>query len=88
MFALFCKYSKPAHSMKMIKSAAVHIDPSQNPVIIAVDQLLFALTKQIQCTIGKRLFVHVYILLYDVGTLINQFGKFSFSNPVTLNKLK
>lgn len=73
--------------MKMIKSAAVHIDPSQNPVI-AVDQLLFALTKQIQCTIGKRLFVHVYILLDDVGTLINQFGKFSFSNPVTLNKLR
>ena len=63
--------------MEMIKSAAVHINPSQNPVI-AVDQLLFALTKQIQCTIGKHLFVHVYILLDDVSILIINLANFLF----------
>ena len=40
-----------AHSMKVIKSAVQHINPSQIPVI-AVDQPLFALAKQIQWMFG------------------------------------
>lgn len=42
-----------AHSMKVIKSAVEHVNPTQIPVI-ALDQPLFALAKQIQWTFGHE----------------------------------
>lgn len=41
------------HSMKIIKSAVSHVNPNQVPVI-ALDQPLFVLGKQIQWTRGKE----------------------------------
>lgn len=41
-----------AHSMKVIKSAVQHINPSQI-LVIAVDQPLFTLAKQIQWKLGE-----------------------------------
>ena len=51
-----------AHSMKVIKSAVQHINPSQIPVI-AVDQPLFALAKQIQGTLGEIYNEDQYVIM-------------------------
>ena len=40
-----------AHSMRVIRAAVAHVNPSQTPVI-AVDQPLFALAKEIQWRLG------------------------------------
>ena len=40
-----------AHSIKVVRQAMHHLNPSQTPVI-AVDQPLFALAKQIQWSLG------------------------------------
>ena len=39
------------HAMKVIRSAVQHVNPSQTPVL-AADQPLFALAKQIQWALG------------------------------------
>ena len=51
-----------AHSMKVFKSAVEHINPSQIPVI-AVDQPLFALAKQIQWTLGEMYSEDQYVIM-------------------------
>ena len=51
-----------AHSMKAIKSAVEHINPSKIPVI-AGDQLLFALTKQIQWTLCEMYNEDQYVII-------------------------
>ena len=51
-----------AHSMKVIKSAVEHINPSQIPVI-AEDQPLFALAKQIQWTLGEMYNEDQYVIM-------------------------
>ena len=50
------------HSMKVIKSAVEHINPSQIPVI-AVDQPLYALAKQIQWTLGEMYSEDQYVIM-------------------------
>ena len=40
-----------AHSMRVIRAAVAHVNPSQTPVI-AVDQPLFALVEEIQWRLG------------------------------------
>ena len=51
-----------AHSMKEIKSAVRHVNPSQIPVI-AVDQPLFALAKQIQWTFGAMYYEDQFVVM-------------------------
>ena len=41
-----------AHSMKVVKMAIQHVNPSQVPVI-ALDEPLLALAKQIQCLLAE-----------------------------------
>ena len=51
-----------ARSMKVIKSAVEHINPSQIPVI-AVDHPLFAMAKQIQWTLGEMYSEDQYVIM-------------------------
>ncbi|KAK3735626.1 hypothetical protein QZH41_007395 [Actinostola sp. cb2023] len=66
------------HSMKVIKSAVQHVNPSQIPVI-AVDQPLFALAKQIQWTLvdiyGEDQFVIMLGGLHIEMTAFKALGK-------------
>ena len=50
------------HSIKVVKSAVQHVNPSQIPVV-AFDQPLFAIAKQIQWTVadyGESSFVPMF----------------------------
>ena len=51
-----------AHSMRVVKSAVEHVNPSQTPVI-ALDQPLFALAKQIQWTIAEFSEANLVVML-------------------------
>ena len=51
-----------AHSMRVVKSTVEHVNPSQTPVI-ALDQPLFALAKQIQWTIAEFSEANLVVML-------------------------
>lgn len=65
------------HSMHVVKSAVEHVNPSQTPVI-ALDQPLFALAKQIQWTIAEFSEANLVLMLgglYIEMASLKMFGK-------------
>ena len=67
------------HSIKVVKSAVQHVNPSQIPVI-AIDQPLFAIAKQIQWTVadyGENSFVPMFGGLHIEMAAYKMLGKWT-----------